>query len=92
MTPSTPWLRETIRELHRKSADLKGASAILGIAGDLVSYREEICNPTTVLGVQANSPFAVVTALSTLGTGIALLLRSCMDDLAVGYGYDERGV
>ena len=85
-------LRKKIRDLQLRGTTLRGASSVLGVASELLSYHEEHCNPTTVLGVHANSPFAVVAALSTLGAGIALLLQSGTDNLAAGYGYDEFGV
>ena len=85
-------VRPSMRALQRKISNLRGASSVLGIAGELISYHEETCSPTTVLGVHANSPFAVVAALSTLGAGIALLLQSGTDNLSAGYGYDEYGV
>ena len=91
-TPVDGAVRSKLRDLQGKSVQARAAGSVLGVAGELLSFHEEHCSPTTVLGVHANSPFAVVAALSTLGAGIALLLQSGTDNLAAGYGYNESGV
>ena len=71
---------------------LKRSASILKASGEYLTYQEEQTHPTTVLGVNAKSPAAILTALSTLLGGLGLALQAVFNNLQSGYWYDEHGV
>jgi hypothetical protein len=71
---------------------LKRSAAILTSCCEYLTYQEEVARPTTVLGVHANSPAAILTALSTLIGGLALALQAVVTNYDQGYWYSNDGV
>lgn len=71
---------------------LERSSSILKSCGEYLTYQEEVTRPTTVLGVKATSPAAILTALSTLIGGLGLALQSVVSNYGTGYWYDSNGV